>query len=167
MVSDFQRQRIWEEMIHAQTFAYYFAELTRAYTLREQVLAGIVLVLSSSTFASVTVGLPWAFLNTAALPLLTVVVSIALIVAQQMKQASKTADLHWEWSRLATGYLDLWADLASPDVLARWERLEDQGRGFSKVATGLPNKQRKMRRWQKYVQNRWQARLATSTTAGR
>ena len=133
-----------------------FADLSDMYRRRQRVITWLTLFLSSGALFSLVAKIPQDVATVIApvFALLTTAVSLYASVAQHQKNMMETANLHYKWSRLASEYERLWDNMYASDAQARLKRLEEKSMELSQAGTGFPAKQRKLLRWQQYVEKR-------------
>ena len=155
MIIDEQRERIWGEMLDAETRSLYFAGLERRYQVHEQRVTLLILLLSSGSVASLLADIPadYHWLR-AALPAIAAALSGFLLVEKHSNKAWTCSHLHARLEKLAADYEDLWSTLDDPAAIPEWKRLQAVGRDLSETATKLPSKVRQLRKWQSFVLRR-------------
>jgi hypothetical protein len=150
MLSEFQINRVWENMLAAETRSLYFGDLASRYTRRKQWITGLSFFLSSGAAAALIGKAPaWV-----AIVLSTIV---ALISAYSMavsleRKISTMAKLHSAWNRIAQEYDRLWNHTGDPDAESRLESIIQLEREPSELATiDAPNDQKLLGLWQDRV----------------
>ncbi len=162
MLSELQRQRVWEAWLSAEIRANYFAELSGHYARLQRHATWLTLLLSSGAALSlVAKALPaaWAWV----VPLLvfaTAALSLYSLVMQNQKNAIDSADLHLRWNSLARDYAALWDDMYSEDAVSRLGALEQRELEASKSGTAFPVKHDRLLKWQEHVERHHMARRA-------
>ena len=155
VTTDEQRERIWGEMLDAETRSLYFAGLERRYQVHEQKVTLLILLLSSGSVVSLLADIPADYhLLRAALPAITAALSGFLLLEKHSSKARTCSYLHARLEKLAADYEDLWSTLDDPAALREWKRLQAVGRDLSETATKLPSKVRQLRKWQSFVLRR-------------
>lgn len=150
MLNDFQINRVWENMLAAETRALYFGDLACRYTRRKQWITGTAFFLSSGAAATIFAKAPtW-------IPLvLALIVAAANAYAMAVNLDRRTATmtkLHSAWHEIATAYDRLWnhtADEEAEDDLQRIFALEKEPSELA--TTDAPNDQDLLDKWQKRV----------------
>ncbi len=159
MLNEAQQQRLWEELIAAETRANYFGDLCGHYRTVHRACNWITLVLSSGaalTFVSKTE------LSSLA-PFLAVAVagvSAYTLVLQNQERAMNCADLHLRWNKLAHEYQALWENIHTEDAAERLRQLTEKSEEISKAGTSFPYRKRRMLKWQRHVEAHHGIKLA-------
>ena len=149
MLNEAQIQRVWEGLLGAEIRANYFADMVGVYKTRQQWATWTTLLLASgATGAAVASAPAWARV---VLPLLTAFVSLYLATAHNATRSVDCADLHFRWARLADDYERLWEASYDKGALDRLNELTEKAAGVSKASTALPDKERRMLKWQRHV----------------
>ncbi len=150
-----QIRRVWEGLLTSEILSNYFAELSHAYHRKQRVTTWLTLFVSSGTVVSLLLALPgtlaWIRVG---LAIFTAAMSAYTVVAQNQKCALDSAELFAKWDRLASQYRALWEDVYAKDAEARLEQYDDIARELSRAGTSFPNIERKMLKWQTYVEER-------------
>ena len=160
MLSELERQRLWEGLISAEVHAQYFAQLSNGYYRKQRFSTWGTLILSSGAFVAVVASLPefWQWLR-AVTTLAAAGLSFYSLVMQSQKMAADCSELFSRWSVLARQYRQLWENMYNEDAAEMLNRL-DQGRtDLSKGATQFPNDQKTMARIQDRVEHEVQTAL--------
>lgn len=152
MLSEGQREQVWECWLAAEIRAAYFGELAQWFHRIHRLVNLCLLVLSSGAFVAVVakVGPPWL------LPVLSAfatILSIYALVSQFVKSAVESRDLHARWNRLANDYRDLWNNVYATDAQERLARLNERRAEASASGLGmaLPYREKRMLKWEEYV----------------
>ncbi|MBI4876782.1 MAG: hypothetical protein HY822_19265 [Acidobacteria bacterium] len=157
-MSDEQIRRVWEGLLTSEILANYFAELANGYHRRQRLTTWAALVLSSGTLVSLLLSVPdnWVWLRPF-LALLTAGISAYSVAVQNQKLATDSADLYAKWDKLASEFQAIWENVHADDALQRLFRCEETQREISKAATAFPNREKRMLKWQAYVEERHRA----------
>jgi hypothetical protein len=161
MLSELQQKDVWEGWLGAEIRANYFADLCGRYRTEQKTLTWLILVSSSgSLIALLSDQLPqWQWVKPV-LAFLAAGASLYLLIQQNQKGSTDSADLHSRWATLANQYRALWDDMYSGDAVEKLRELEEKEIELSKSSTAFPNNERKMLKWQNHVQKHHH--LATS-----
>lgn len=154
MLTELQQKRVWEGMLSSAIRANYFADIAGRFHRRQRAATWLTLFLSSGALVSILYkDLPEgpALLVRAGPTLLAAGISGYLLAVQNQKHAVDCADLHYRWNRLASDFENLWDDMYSPEALDRLKKLEEKAAELSKSATGLPNDEKAMAKWEDHV----------------
>jgi hypothetical protein len=135
MLSEGQRNTVWEKMLTAEVRSLYFGDLASRENRRKQLVTGISFFLSSGAAATLAAQMHW-------LPLVFSIIA-AVLMAYSMavgldKRATAMAKLHYEWNHLNSDYERLWYHLEDGDAEQTLEELRKRGREASESATELP-----------------------------
>ncbi len=153
MLDELERKRVWEAWLSSEIRTYYFAELSSRYHRRQRFLTWTILVSSSGAFVAFLAGLPEEWVYAApALALLTAAFSAYFLVTQNQKNAFASADLQYQWNKIAREYERLWGKMYDERAPAELERLEERSAELSRVGTAFPAKKRALLKWQDYVE---------------
>jgi len=157
-MSDEQIRRVWEGLLSTEILANYFSELSNRYHRRQRVTTWASLFLSSGTLVSLLLSIPdyWV-LARPFLALLAAGVSAYAVAVQNQKLATDCADLFTKWDRLTSEYQAIWENVDSGDAVQRLVRCEETGRELSRAGTAFPNQEKRMLKWQAYVEERRRA----------
>lgn len=145
-----ERQRLWTDLLDAETRTLYFADLVRHYENIEHWVTIGILVLSSGTTVSGFAGNDPKLQGVVAS--IAVILSTVLLVQKFSKKSELCANLHEQQNTLVAEYEEVWENSEQlPDLKERLHRLRRESARLSKAATTLPNKVGKLREWQKHV----------------
>lgn len=152
MLTDFQREKLWEFLIATETRADYFAALSQRYQNRDRWLIFGGLMFSSSAAAAFLAGLPerlaWV---KAALALIATILNALSLVARNERSAIECSDLHFRLNTLAFDAEQLWNNTYADDAASCWEGLRRRGAEISKTSTSMPDDARLMAKMQDNV----------------
>lgn len=152
MLTQLQRDRVWEAWFAGEVRANYFADLSATYRRRQLISTWIVLLLSSGAFAALVANIPdtysWVPTTLAAL---TAAISLWSLQAQNQQRAIDSADLHYRWNVLAAEYRRLWDEMHATDAALRLAALDTQAADLSKAGTALPARSRMLKKWYRHV----------------
>jgi hypothetical protein len=150
MLNEFQINKVWENMLNAETRALYFGDLATRYTRRKQWITGLSFFLSSGAAATIIGKSPGAIPVT--LSLLVAGLTAYSMALNLDGKIIAMARFHSAWSRIASEYDRLWNHAYDPDAELRFERIIEQEREPSELATTeAPNDQRLLGKWQHRV----------------
>jgi len=150
LLNEFQINRVWENMLSAETRSLYFADLASRYTRRKQMITGASFFLSSAAAASLIGRLPpWVPLVMSGCVALTTAYSIAVALDRKMQTMMK---LHSSWSQIAAEYDRLWNHSTEADAEAQLDRIIQLEKDPSELATTeAPNDQKLLGQWEDHV----------------
>ena len=150
MLSEFQINRVWENMLAAETRALYFADLASRYTRRKQWITGGSFFLSSGAAASVIGKLPeWVPISLALIVAVASAYSIALGLDRKIGVMTK---LHSAWTQISAEYDRLWNHVRDEDAEAQYMAILQKEKEPSELATTeAPNDQKLLGKWQDHV----------------
>jgi hypothetical protein len=153
MLSELQQKEVWEGWLGAEIRANYFADMCGHYDFQQKLVTWLILFVSCG--AAVTFLADWPHADVQwikpALSLLAAGLSLFSLVQQNQKRTTDCADLHSRWSKLGNEYKALWDDMYSQNAPETLRRLEEKEVELSKNSTSIPNKGRRMSKWQDYV----------------
>lgn len=150
MLSEFQITQVWEGMLTAETRALYFADLAARYSRQKQWITGLSLLLSSGAAVTVLAQAPhWV----PAVLSLAVAAATAYAIAVNLDGRILTmAKLHTAWSKIAMQYAQLWNHTEDEDAEQILTEILGSEREPSELAaTGAPNDQELLGKWQDHV----------------
>jgi hypothetical protein len=152
MLSEVQRQRVWEGMLGAEIRANYFADLSGRLHTRQRAAIWATLVLSSGAAASVIASLPadYSWVRVV-LTVGTAAISAYSVVMQNQKFAVDAAELHLRWNRLMREYEQIWEDVYAEDAAARLNSLDERAAEISKTGVAFGYNKRTMLKWERHV----------------
>ncbi len=156
MATESQRVRVWEGWLGAEIRADYYGDLAGTYLARQRVATWLTLLSSSGAVATLLTRVSqthdWL---PAVLALLAAGLSLYAVVAQNVKTAVDSQDLHHRWSKLAADYRGLWDALNGADdtvdVSSGLAQLSEREAEASKSGTALPYSPRRLLKWQDLV----------------
>ena len=154
MLTEPQQKNVWDGWLRSEIYANYFADLSDRYRREQRVLTLLTLVFSSGAFVTLMADwLPPSFLWVRpVLALLTAVLSLWSMVAQNQGHATDCADLHFRWNTLASQYEALWnTGMYAADADSILQSLIHKEAEISKTATAFPNHPKRMEKWQDHV----------------
>lgn len=154
MLSERQRQRVWESWLSAEIRANYAADLCQSHQRTQRAITWLTAVSSSGAAVTLLAGLPsdltWV---RSVLAIAAAALSLWSLVAHLPRRATDCADLHGRWSKLASSFEALWDDMHAADAGPRLDRLREQEDELSKSsASVLPNHRRALLKWQAHVE---------------
>jgi hypothetical protein len=150
LLTEFQVNRVWENMLSAEARALYFGDLASRYTRRKQWITGLSFFLSSGAAATIVAKLP------AWVPILLSLI-VAGITAYAMAvnldgKIATMAKLHSVWSQIATQYDHLWNHASDHDAEQQLEKIIEREKEPSELATtGAPNDLKLLQKWEDRV----------------
>lgn len=126
MITECQRNVIWENMLAAEVRSMYFAELASCHYRRKQFIVGASFFLSSGAAATLAAKMPNS------LPLVLSVI-VALLTAYSIafgldKRASTMSKLHYQWNHLNA---DPWARFG-------WKRQRTSVHSWNHLSAAAP-----------------------------
>jgi hypothetical protein len=150
MLNEFQRNKVWENMLAAETRSLYFGDLASRYTRRKQIITGISFFLASGAAATLVAKSPmWVPLA------LSIVVALATAYAMAVNLDGKIwtmAKLHSAWTSIVHEYARLWSHTEDPDAKERLDKIVEREREPSQLAAAeAPNDQKLLGTWQDRV----------------
>ena len=149
-LDQFQIEKVWGNMLAAETRSLYFGDLASRYTLRKQWITGISFFLSSGAAATIIGKSPtWV----PALLALCVACATAYSMALNLDEKIRTmVKLHSSWNRIATDYGRLWAHTYADDAEEQMYEIIQNAEESSELATtAAPNDQKLLEEWQDRV----------------
>jgi len=146
MLTDHQLNRLWDELIAAQTRSYYFGELVHKYQRRQNQITFLSLVFSSGAAVVFLLQLGNAWAAPAA-AFVSAALSIYSLVAQNQKRSIESADLHTRWAEITTECVHLWESWFDENAIERLGQIEKHAAEASKSSTQFPANKRAMARW--------------------
>jgi hypothetical protein len=145
-----QIDRVWENLLAAETRSLYFGDLTTRYTRQKQWITGASFFLSSGAAATlIAKAKDW-------LPLI-LATGTALITAYAMAvnldgRTATMAKLHLLWNQIAADYDRLWNHAYDEDSESQLEEIFGRERDASELAaTDAPDKPKLLAQWQQRV----------------
>jgi hypothetical protein len=153
MLSALQQKQVWEGWLSSEIRANYFADLSGRYHRIQRLVTWAILFFSSGAAVAFVPGLlpayPWV---PPALSILVAALSAYALAVQNRQTAIECADLHFRWNALASEYECLWGDMYADDAPERLRLLDARGMELSKAATALPVIEKRLLKWQDYVE---------------
>jgi hypothetical protein len=153
MLSEFEENTVWENMMGSEIRAAYFAALSVRYRKNQfRLILGSLVLSSGATLSLITSIVPTEY--SWVKPVLTLVASILSawsLLAKNERNSMDSADLHSRWSTLAIGYQHIWANVASDDARTRLKELQEQEVALSKSSTSFPDDEELMNSCQENV----------------
>jgi hypothetical protein len=119
------RRLVWDSLLSADYRARYYGHLAGAMEVRDETLAIVVAIASSSTFVAVVSKLPWS--ASAIISLLSAGLGIFLTVKKFGKLAETSAAMHKGWSSIENDFEMLWCQvdsLSQEELLKRWRQIK-------------------------------------------
>ena len=163
MLTELQQKNVWDGWLASEIRAHYFADLCGKYQQRQRTVTVLTLVFSSGAFVTlISDWFPpaWAWVKPM-LALLTAVLSLWSLVAQNHKNATDCADLHFRWNTLASQYEALWnSKMYAADADTILHTLIQREAEISKSCTSFPNDAEPMDKWQDLVVRHHAAAMA-------
>ena len=147
MLSEAQVKTVWEQWLAAEMRANYFADLCATLNSRHRLATWAVLLLSSGAAVGFIGKFPLPAWIVPTLALLTAVVSLYSLVAQNPKAAAECSDLHSRWNRLGMEYEDLWMNWYADGAAGRLAKLNDRRAEVSKSGTPFRYDKKRMLKW--------------------
>ena len=150
MLTRRQADDVWRSMFVSQVRAHYFARLANRYYRWKKMVTIATLVLSSIAGVLVSAGV----LNQPLLVVLNMAVAVAAVVSIALgldEQASKTSQLHYSWSELASGYEHLWQDWKEPKAQIVLDSLKQMDRQLSNQSSQTPFRKAIMKECHEYI----------------
>jgi len=150
VLSEFQINQVWENMLAAEARSLYFGDLAFRYTRRKQWITGASFFLSSGAAATVVAKAPeWVPGLLALLVALVTAYSMAVNLDGKIKTMSV---LHASWNSIATDYSRLWSHTYSDDAEEQLYEIIERAKEASELATTeAPNDQELLAKWQDRV----------------
>jgi hypothetical protein len=150
MLSEVQINKVWQEMLAAETRSLYFGDLASRYTIQKQWIMGVSFFLSSGAAATIIAKFP---------SIVPIVLSVAVAVASAYSIAvrldgkiSTMAKLHSTWGRIMVEYERLWTHPDAEDAEDRLNKIIESEEEPSELATTeAPNDQKLLGKWQDHV----------------
>jgi hypothetical protein len=150
MLNDHQIQKVWQNMLAAETRSLYFGDLANRYTSQKQWMTGITFFLSSGAAVTIIAKLnAWIPVMCSLFVAFISAYSIALNLDGKTRTMAK---LHSTWNEIALAYERLWNhtyDTDAEDELTRILRMEDEPSQLA--TTSAPNDQELLGKWQQQV----------------
>lgn len=150
MLTEFQRTRVWENILAAETRALYFGDLACRYSRRKQWITGVSFFLASGAAATIIGKAPsWV----PAILAVIVAASTAYSMAVNLDRRALTmANLHSSWTQIRTEYECLWNHAYDEDAEEQFERILALEKDPSELAASdAPNNQKLLSKWQQRV----------------
>ncbi len=150
MLTEFQTNRVWENMLAAETRALYFGDFATRYTRRKQWITGASFFLSSGAAATIIAKSPlWVPLVLALVSALATAYAMAVNLDRRIATMAK---LHSAWNQIATEYDRLWNHTNDEDAETQLESIMEKEKEPSELATtDAPNDQKLLAQWQDRV----------------
>ena len=150
MLSEFQRLKVWENLLGAETRSLYFAALATRYTGQKQWITGFTFFLSFGAAATMIGKAPvWLPIS---LALIAAVLSAYSMAVNLDAKAGTMVKLHASWAGIAADYERLWNHTYDEDAESQFEAIVQKESSPSELAaTDAPNDQALLGRWQERV----------------
>jgi hypothetical protein len=150
VLTEFQTNRVWENMLSAEARSLYFADLASRYSIRKQWITGFSFFFSSGAAATVVAKLPsWV---PVVLSVVVAVLAAYSIAAGLDRKIGTLSKLHSQWAQLASGYERIWNHTQDDDAESQLDALIRQEKEPSELAaTDAPNDQELLGKWQDHV----------------
>ncbi|SRR5260370_15648785 len=150
MLSKSQIDRVWENMLAAETRALYFGDLASRYARQKQIITGITFFFSSGAAATIIGKAPsWV---PAGLAVIVAAISAYSIAVGLDRKISTMVKLHSTWNRIALEYDRLWNHSYEPDAEEQLNKiLQDEKEPSELATTEAPNDQKMLQKWQDQV----------------
>jgi len=150
VLNEFQINRVWENMLAAETRSLDFGDLASRSARQKQWITGLSFFFSSGAAATIIAKSPqWIPL------LLALMVAAATAYAMAVnldRRIATMAKLHLAWSQIATDYDRLWNHAADDDAEECLEKIIEREKEPSELATtDAPNNQKLLEKWQNRV----------------
>src|ERR1700681_682290 len=107
MLNEFQRTRVWEDLLAAETRALYFGDLAYRYTHQKQWITGLSFFFASGAAATL-IGKAPAFVPIV-LSLAVAAMTAYSIAVGLDRKITTMAKLHSAWNRISQEYRRLWS----------------------------------------------------------
>jgi hypothetical protein len=147
MLSEFQINQVWRDMLEAEARSLYFGDLASRYTRRKQIITGLSLFLSSGAAAAIVAKLPETV--TVLLAGAVAVINAYAISINLDGSANTMGKLHSSWNSVAADYNRLWNHSYEDDAEDQFYRIIEGKKDISELATtSAPNDQKLMATWQ-------------------
>jgi hypothetical protein len=145
-----QINRVWENMLAAETRSLYFGDLTNRYTRRKQWIIGLSFFFSSGAAATVIAKAP--DIVPATLALATAAITAYSMAINLDGRIGTLAKLHSLWNQIAEDFDRLWNHAYDEDAEDQLKELFRREREASELATtDAPNNQKLLAEWQQRV----------------
>jgi hypothetical protein len=150
MLNESQVNRVWENMLSAETRALYFGDLGRRYSIQKQWMTGLSFFLSCGAAATVIAKAPtWV-------PALLAILSAGMMAYAMAinldRLVATTVKLHCMWRDIATSYDRLWNHAYDDDAEEQLNEIISRETEPSDLAvTEAPNDQELLREWEDHV----------------
>lgn len=160
MLSEDQINRVWENMVSAETRSLYFGDLGSRDTRYKQWITGCSFFLSSGAAAAVVGKAPqWVPVLLAVLSAAATAYSIAVNLDRRV---ATMATLHSAWSQIAAEYYHLWNHTNDDDAEEQLARIIAREKEPSELAiTSAPNNQKLLGKWEDHVLGMYRLERAT------
>lgn len=150
MLNETQAKKVWQNMLAAETRAYYFGALASRYTKQKQWIIGLSFLLSSSAAASLIAKASYW------LPTLCSVAVAAMtaysIAVQLDSKIGTMAKLHSTWNRILAEYENLWNHAYAADTEEQLSRIIQMEQEPAELATTeAPDDEKLLEKWQNRV----------------
>ena len=145
-----QINRVWKNMLAAETRSLYFADLTTRYTRQKQWITGASFFFSSGAAATlISKASDWVPL---VLAIATAVVTAYAMAVNLDGRIATMAKLHSSWNQIASAYDRLWNHAYDDDAETQLDEIIAREREASELAaTDAPNKPELLAQWQQRV----------------
>jgi hypothetical protein len=142
--------RIWSDLLAAETRALYFSDLTTTYARRKQWITGLSFFFSSAAAATIIGKAP------AWVPTLLAVVTAAMtaysIATALDRKTSTMAKLSSAWREIASAYDRVWNHAYDADAEDQLDQIIALEKAPSELAaTDAPHDEKRLDRWQQRV----------------
>jgi hypothetical protein len=150
VLTEFQINRVWENMLAAETRSLYFGDLACRFTRYKQWITGLSFFLSSGAAASLIAKAPeWVPLILALIVAGATAYSMAVSLDRKVGTMVK---LHSSWNRIAKEYERLWNHAYAEDAEKQLDIIIQSEKEPSELAaTDAPNDQKLLGKWQDRV----------------
>ncbi len=162
MLTSLQQGDVWESWLSSEVRANYFADLAGRYQRKQQFITLGILLMSSGTFVTLlTDWLPPEYkLARPALAFIAAALSFWSLLAKNERNAIECSDLFFQWSVLGREFKELWGDMYDESAAVKLKLLLTKSDELSRRCTNLPNKPRLILKWEDYVVQQHQNKLA-------
>jgi hypothetical protein len=150
MLNEYQTNRVWDNMLAAETRALYFGDLASRYTLQKQWITGMSFLLSSGAVAAIIAKAPP---SVPAMLTLVVAAATAYSMATNMDGRMRTmAKLHSAWNQIAALYDHLSNHTDESDAEKQLANILEREREPSELAVlSAPNDEERLKKWERRV----------------
>jgi hypothetical protein len=152
MLSEMQQKQVWEGWLSGKIRAHYFADLCGRYQRLQRLVTWAILLVSSGAAAAVLYSVPDSVaVMRPVLALAAAGLSLWSLVANNTRNATDCADLHFRWNILAMAYEDLWTNMYAPKAPEQLNALRQREAEIGKSSTAVPYKEHVMKKWSTWV----------------